>query len=293
MSKRRRQRRLTERLSARREAFFDWWLDGFDSLRSHGRHLGRRLRHVAGPAAVRDWCADVLDRLRVRRGLLAAAAGVLVVGAALVVVPRWLDGHAPADAGHREPSAGPPRQIHRRSVPGIDSVGIHLSVSPDRFGDLDVVERIITPQPITVLPLSGPPLREGGVPAGRLVDLQVTAGGYTVGVPWSGAIEDERELELPRPATRLELHYRVDDAAATSEAAPPGRATLSLRPAAAGALASSPTVVAVRGAVVHNLVCLDAPRERQLCGVGGRGGWHTRPVTAATSHVLALVDLPG
>ena len=144
-----------------------------------------------------------------------------------------------------------------------------------------------------MLPLAAPPAAPGddGPPA-RLVDLRVTADDTAIPVVGPGEVGEPLQVALSRPTTTLELRYRVVDADERSETAPPGRATLSLRPAASGALASAPTVVQVRGAVVHTLVCVDAPRDRQLCGVDDRTGWHTEPVSAATSNVLALVDLP-
>ena len=46
--------------------------------------------------------------------------------------------------------------------PGLTRPGIHLSVRPDHLGDLHVVERIIAPTPVAVLPLSAPPALTGG-----------------------------------------------------------------------------------------------------------------------------------
>jgi len=230
---------------------------------------------------------------------VALVAGlVLVVGGAAAAGFRLPGERTSDDRGQpRSDTDDPDTSVRASGVrsrgPGLTQPGIHLLVSPEASGDLEVVERIITPEPISVLPLAVPPrLPDVGGPAARLVDLRIAADDAAVQLNGSAEVEPRRDVDLVRPATTFELRYRVLNADQQSISATPGRATLSLRPAASGALASSPTVVEVRGAVVHALVCLDAPRKRQLCGIDDRGGWHTRPVTAATSSVLALVDLP-
>jgi hypothetical protein len=224
-----------------------------------------------------------------------ALAGVAAVVAGAV----WLGGLDALDPpGSANPvavrgGAGGPPPGRSPEGPGLTRPGIDLSVRPDHLGDLHVVERIIAPTAVSVLPLSAPPALPGGAsPAARIVDLQASADGTPVTVADPDPAGEPPDLDLARPATEIELRYRVVDSARRSPSAPPGRVALSLRPAASELLPSAPAVVRVRKAVVHTLVCLDVPRERQLCGVEDPGGWHTRPVLGGTSHVLALVDLP-
>ena len=230
-------------------------------------------------------------------------AGVVTVAltgvAAVVAGAVWLGGlDLPDPSGSANPvavrgGAGGPRPGNSPEGPGLTRPGIQLSVRPDHLGDLHVVERIIAPTPVSVLPLSAPPALPGGAgPSARIVDLQASADGTAVTVADPEPVGGPPDLDLARPATEIELRYRVVDSARRSPSAPPGRVALSLRPAAFEVLPAAPTVVRVRKAVVHTLVCLDVPRERQLCGVDDPAGWHTGPVRGATSHVLALVDLP-
>jgi hypothetical protein len=246
-------------------------------------------------AALRARSCDLLAAPSGRRTAIAAVAGMVVAG--VILGATRLPGGDPSveqgvvTSGQSDPDAS--RAAQRPRGPGLTRPGIHLSVSPLDSGDLEVVERVRVPAPVSTLPLAAPPPppdAEG--PTTRLVDLRVSADGQPVPVDGSTEVEQPRELALPRPATTIDLRYRVENADAEGDAAPQGRATLSLRPATSGALGSQPVVVQVRGAVVHTLVCVDEPRERQLCGVDGAGGWHTQPLTAATSGVLALVDLP-
>ncbi|QBR92181.1 hypothetical protein [Nocardioides euryhalodurans] len=289
------------------------WLAGFGSaLAGVGRWFSRlghgttgwfaRVGHgtTGWVAARRTTAAGWVSDLPVKR--LGIAAASLVVVAGLVTLATHLpDTSERADPGAEQVAAGPDREgrpvrndrAQRLTGPGLTTAGIHLSVAPDEFGDLEVVERIITPEPITSLPLAAPPpVPDSEGPTARLVGLQVAADDSPVPVAWSGVVDQDRVLTLPQAATHLELRYRVVDADERSTSAPPGRATLSLRPAGSRALTSAPTVVEVHGAVVHTLVCVEAPKDRRLCGVDDPEGWHTEPVTAATSNVLALVDLP-
>ncbi|WP_432476775.1 hypothetical protein [Nocardioides sp. GXQ0305] len=230
-----------------------------------------------------------------RRGGAIAAVTGMVVAAAILGATR-LPGEAPSaeqgavTGGQADPSAS--KRGGAAQGPGLSRPGIHLSVSPLGSGDLEVVERVLLPEPITVLPLSAPPGPPEAFGLPRLVDLSVSADDQDLAIAGSTEIGKERELSLPRPATTIELRYRVENADAQSVTAPDGRATLAIRPAASAALDSQPAVVQVRGAVVHTLVCVDEPRERQLCGVPDGDGWHTEPVTADRSSVVALVDLP-
>jgi hypothetical protein len=98
-------------------------------------------------------------------------------------------------------------------------------------------------------------------------------------------------VPLTSPATRIELRYQIVGATARSKPAARGRATLSLRPALVPTLENSPAVIAVQGAKIHNLVCVDRPPKKQLCGVDRRKGWRTRRLPSAAATVIALVDL--
>jgi hypothetical protein len=124
----------------------------------------------------------------------------------------------------------------------------------------------------------------------HLEDVRVTADGRTVTVPKT--VEVTTVVFLDRPATVLELHYRIVDASARRQPGRPGRATLSLRPALATTLDDSRAVIEVHGTKVHTLLCVDLPAKRQLCGVERADGWRTQRLDTVSSAVVALVDLP-
>lgn len=258
------------------------------------RSIAERVRRRVRPAG------RALDRLRgLPRPGLARFTPVLVVTLLAWAVGGTLIAWAFLNTPTSQPEPDRPGASRAGGVPavvqagpGIDAVGIALEATPDRFGDVEVVERIIARGPTKLLRLSAPPRLEDSDGAKvQLVDLRVTADGVTVPVRWPGALEKQR-VRLPEPATVFVLRYRVFGADARDVAAPSGRATLSLRPAAYASFPALPAVVGLKGAVVHNLVCLDEPDDEQLCGVDGGSAWRTLPVPARTSRVLALVDLP-
>lgn len=222
------------------------------------------------------------------RGMRISPDVVVVAGILVVATVLW----ALFLRGSGQPHEGPPGGSVPTSRPGTGSVGIQLDVVPDGEGGLRAVERVIAPRPVTRLRLTAPPPPEdSGAARVELVDLRVTADGEPVPAGWPGSFRSQ-VVELARPVTRLELRYGIVGASGRSPQAPAGRVTLSLRPAAYQSFRSAPAVIRVRGAVVHNLVCLGVPPADQLCGVSDGAGWRTLPVAAYTARVIALIDLP-
>lgn len=227
----------------------------------------------------------------------------LVVLVASVLLLTGVAGYAAirpgGDTGNGTPSAEgtartaadqSPSDKRPRRVPGRTMPGIYLLVAFTDVGQLEVAERARTGTQFEELSLAPPPAPAGSDGTPRLVDVQVSADGQPVPVP--GTIEVATKVTLAVPATSIELRYRVVGAAARSEPAPPGRATLSLRPALASTFRDGRVVVDVRGTDVHNLVCVDLRAPAQLCGVDRGDGWRTRRLPVASSAVIALVDLP-
>lgn len=247
---------------------------------------------------VEFWSGHRRARERLRK-LGAAVVGLLVLAVPLVALRALDGGGSTAPASVRPPLARSGASVApdletTSTGPGLTSPGLHLTVAPEASGELEVSEHLLAPGPITTLSVAPPPppVADAGGPPPRVVGLQVAADGVPVGLPWGDVVDSPREVTLPAGTTSVELRYRVLHSAASSVRAAPGRATLSLRPAAALTLPSAPVVVEVTRVDVHHLICLDEPPSVQLCGVSDRDGWHTRAVTGASSHVLALVDLP-
>ncbi len=284
--------RSRRKLDRTRYAVGYWWLEQTDRGRALGHGTASRARRFArGTATLRTRAADTLASPQQRRRAIAAVTGIVVAG--VVLGATRLPGGEPSVERGAVTSGQASAQAGRLHGPGLTRPGIHLAVHPQESGDLEVVERVVLPEPTTVLPLSTPPSpRDADGREPRLVHLRVSADDSPIALAGSTVVEQERNLSLPRPATVIELHYRVENADERSVGAPADRATLAIRPAASGALDSQPAVVQVRGAVVHRLVCLEERQERRRCGVDAAGGWHTQPVTASRSSVLALVDLP-
>ncbi|MGH3346713.1 MAG: hypothetical protein ACRDO4_07005 [Nocardioides sp.] len=221
---------------------------------------------------------------------VAVVTTILLVGGGAGYATIWTAG----DGGFGKPSAEgatgsaadrSPRGESPRRMPGV-----FLSVAVTDGGKLEVAESARTSKPLDELSLLPPPAPDGvrGLP--RLEDVQLSADGEPVKVPTT--IEVTTVVVLDRPATLIELRYRVVGATARSKPATPGRATLSLRPALAPTLHNVRAVVAVRGTKVHNLVCVDLRSRAQLCGIKHRDGWRTRRLPIASAAVVALVDLP-
>ena len=211
----------------------------------------------------------------------------------MVLLLGGVAGHGGATTG--QPSAmGADRSANRsageqRPAPGLPRLGIFLSVAINDQGKVQAVERARTRTPLTELSLlPPPPAGSRGLP--KLQRVQVFADGEPVSVPTT--IEVTTVVPLTKPATRIELRYQVVGATARSKPTARGRATLSLRPALVPTLKRSSAVIAVQGAKVHALVCVDRPRKHQLCGVDLGQRWRTRRLPSASATVIALVDLP-
>ncbi len=258
--------------------------------------VGRTLATAAGrlarglARASRRLSATVSSR-RPSRRLVVTTAVVLLAGVAGYAVIRSV-----GDLGNLVPNAdgtARPAADHsgdRARMPGLTRPGIFVSVGVTEAGRLEVSERARTGQAVDELSITPPPALDGAKRLPQLEDVRVTADGQPVEVP--DTVEVTTVVLLDRPATVIELRYRVVGASVRSKPATPGRATLSLRPALATTLGDSRAVIEVHGTKVHTLVCVDLPLKRQLCGIHRDGGWRTQRLDTASSAVVALVDLP-
>lgn len=258
--------------------------------------VGRTLATAAGrlarglARASRRLSATVSSR-RPSRRLVVTTAVVLLAGVAGYAVIRSV-----GDLGDLVPNAdgtARPAADHsgdRARMPGLTRPGIFVSVGVTEAGRLEVSERARTGQAVDELSITPPPALDGAKRLPQLEDVRVTADGQPVEVP--DTVEVTTVVLLDRPATVIELRYRVVGASVRSKPATPGRATLSLRPALATTLGDSRAVIEVHGTKVHTLVCVDLPLKRQLCGIHRNGGWRTQRLDTASSAVVALVDLP-
>ncbi len=216
----------------------------------------------------------------------------------LVLLLGGVAGHGGATTG--EPSAmgadgSANRSAEQGPEPGLPRTGIFLSVAINDEGKLQAVERARAVAPLTELSLVPPPPPDGSRGLPQLQDVELFVDGEKVEVPTP--IEVTTVVPLTTPATRIELRYQVVGAAARSKPAARNqparnRATLSLRPALVPTLEDSRAVIAVQGAKVHSMVCVDRPRKKQRCGEDRGEGWRTRRLPSASATVIALVDLP-
>ncbi|HVN10649.1 MAG TPA: hypothetical protein VMT69_01055 [Kineosporiaceae bacterium] len=180
--------------------------------------------------------------------------------------------------------------------PGADAPGVELTAAldPDRR-HVDVYERVLLRPGETSLRLapaglgSLPRALRGARPA--VVDLQVEVdgravrpvagrGGWQVTAPEGGAIG------------RVVLRYRLVGALVRQIPAPPGRATLILRPLAGGVVAATgdPVVVRIHDRRVGAVYC---PAARHPTCASTTGRMHTAMVPPdAGAVVLAQVTLP-
>ncbi len=254
-------------------------------------------------------------RYGVAVGRVVAAVLVLLVGATAAgyAVFRAVDdpehGATSVDGAVR-PAAGGPDGETPRSMPGVTAPGAFLSVTRDDTGELIATERVRASAPLQELSIVPPEAPHGSRWLPRLEEVELTVDGDAVALPLGvDAIEVATVVPLSEPGSLVELRYRVVGVTTTTEpaAAQPARkkppkatpvkhrsapqlSVISLRPALGPMLEDAKAVVEVYGARVHELTCVDRPKRRRDCGVDVGDGWRTKPMPAAKSSVLVVVD---
>jgi hypothetical protein len=192
------------------------------------------------------------------------------------------------------PAVLPPPGLPR-SGPGADAPGAELTAVVGRGGTVVVYERLVVgpgtrsvhlgPTPVQTLPAG---FRGAGA---NVSDLQVAVDGRGVtprgdGPAWQVSRGDGA------PFTQLALRYRLAGALVRVNPAPPGRATIVLRPLTGpeASRAQDPVVVRLLDARVGQVYCPAAPQP--LCD-SGSGALHVATVPAgARPVVLAQLTLP-
>lgn len=236
-----------------------------------------------------------------RRFTWVAVLGVVT----LVIVAAWV-GYRSGQSDTDEPAdPGPPRAElaplgsgteEAESVvvdgPGITEPGVVLRALVDAEG-VDIAERMLLDGSVTELVLTPPrpPARFGPGRKPSVSGLQIAADGVLVPVPVPGDFANPIFVELPQGAKQVELRYQLKNAIRRSQPAPPGRATVLLRPLGQQTLGSLPTVTEVGGSVILNVQCPQMPASGQLCGYPEKSVWRTKPVPAARSTAVVLTDL--
>jgi hypothetical protein len=275
---------------------------------------------VAGPA---DASSPPARRARVAVLAVAALAAVVLAGVGIVRVVAWSIGAVPdgssattaprssspasASAGTGAPastpsvSASPPSPgplgpaialpaAMPVSGPGADSPGADAFVVLATGGAVDVWERLVVRPGTNTVRLQ--PAPTSALPATadvRLSDVQVAVDGRRVTPRGDGA---GWQVDLPGGSfAQVVVRYRLTGALVRVTPAPPGRATLVLRPVTgpAAAAADDPVVVRLADPRVGAVYCPDA--RTPLCAVS-RGSTHVATVPAGTAPVvLAQVTL--
>lgn len=227
-------------------------------------------------------------------GVAGAVALTLALNLALLfLLPRLVE----PGPGARTGTTGEDAQPDGRSAPapargpGRGRAGIHVTATAEASGTVGVVEQVLAASPVRSVVLAPPPRPDDATQAPQLLDVRVVADGVAVAVVDDVSDAAGETVRLPAPATRLEVTYELVGADVRSATAPPGRATLTLRPATHLTFADLAVVTELVGGGVLTLVCPDVPRQRRLCGLDEDTGWRTRPVPAPQSAVVALVDL--
>jgi hypothetical protein len=181
------------------------------------------------------------------------------------------------------------------SGPGADAPGAELTAVLERGDTVVVYERLVVRPGTVSVHLAPAPARAlprdlQGV-GFTVTDLLISVDGRPV-----TALRDSTGWRVTRPdggpLTQIVLRYRLADAIVRVAPAPPGRATLVLRPLS-GAQASSaqdPVVVRLQDRRIGQVYCPSGPQP--LCDTV-RGTAHVATVpTGATPIVLAQVTLP-
>jgi hypothetical protein len=176
------------------------------------------------------------------------------------------------------------------SGPGADSPGADAFVVLATGGAVEVWERLVVRPGTNTVRLQ--PAPTSALPATadvRLSDVQVAVDGRRVTPRGDGA---GWQVDLPGGSfAQVVVRYRLTGALVRVTPAPPGRATLVLRPVTgpAAAAADDPVVVRLADPRVGAVYCPDA--RTPLCAVS-RGSTHVATVPAGTAPVvLAQVTL--
>lgn len=225
-----------------------------------------------------------------------AVAVVVVLGLVATVAVRLLDrdpSRQPAQASHA-PTTGT-GAAGDDTVPGRDTPGVLVQVSPRRDGSLAVVEQVRFIGAATGLQVDLPVMK--GVVSGarppdvRIADLEVYSDGHLLPRP-TDSVDTGGRVLLPNAPLAVELRYRLVGAATVSRPSTPGRALVLLPPISADdSLSRLPVVVEVKGPGVRNLTCPGLATDDQLCGRRTRTGWRTTTLQPAATAVLAQLDL--
>ena len=253
-----------------------------------------------------------------RRLALAALAAVAVLGGVVGVVhvvawsmagarnvadPRSSSQHAthppsassPPVATVTTPGGTPPQLPPGlpRSGPGADVPGAEVTAVVGRSGRLVVYERLVVRPGTTsvhLAPTAALELPSGLREAGSgVTGLQVAADGHAVTPTADGA--GWRVEPGAGAFTRLTIRYQLARGLVRAAPAPPGRATLVLRPLTGpeASRAHDPVVVRLLDTRVGQVYCPAAPQP--MCD-SGRGPLHVATVPAgARPVVLAQVTL--
>ena len=182
------------------------------------------------------------------------------------------------------------------SGPGADAPGAEVTaaIDPDERS-VDVYERALLRPGVTAVHLAPTGLDPlpGGLRSARPVvtDLQVELDGQAAAPVVAGATGWDVAAPGGRAIGRVVLRYRVVDSLVRQTPAPPGRATVILRPLGSAVVAAfgDPVVVRLSDPRIGSVSCPTAPRP--LCAVAD-GPRHTATVPpGGTAIVLAQVRL--
>lgn len=234
-------------------------------------------------------------------------AALLVAGAGAVYTQgrsaAELHAEAVVDAAAAgRPTPGPTKTLTvsgsaaaPRSGPGITSPGTAISARIPSADTIDVSESVRVTKAITSITLAPPKFDAAGDQfaslAPSLGGVQVTADGQMVPI-LRDKVDASVQIDLPSPATSVEVRYSLKSAIVRTLPSKAGRALASLTPVVETA-ASGPVAYVFGGAEIVGVSCPQLGPTAYACA-GGVPGRLTvaKSLPHAKSLVLLQVNLP-
>lgn len=201
---------------------------------------------------------------------------------------------SPGSSGSPGPSAGAGSTPRPTSGPGVDSPGTTISARLASPETIDVSESLLLAAPTTSVTISPPAVADAAKElaslAPSLTGVQVTAGGQVVPV-LEDRITAPVRLDLPAPASDIEVRYLLEGGVARTVPSKAGRALAGLRPVIEAT--DSPVAYLFGGDEIIGVSCPELGPTAFACVAGQPGRLAVAtPLRRSQSVVLLQLDLP-
>lgn len=179
--------------------------------------------------------------------------------------------------------------------PGIDALGTMISARVSGPDTILISESVRVAEPISVLVITLPDFKGVGgqlsslTPA--LADVQISAGGQMVPI-LKDRVDKPLRLDLPAPATSIEVRYVLTSGIVRTLPSKAGRALAGLRPVVEAG-ETAPVAYVFGGEEIVGVSCPDLGPTKYACAEGKPGQLTVRaPPPRSQSLALLQINLP-